>query len=257
MSKKKTLKRVGGILVSTLLYLFLAACVFAVIITLLAGRSADGAADIFGYQMRIVVSESMEPCEQTDVSDFEIGSIPLHSLTVIETVPSEPREAAAFYADIEVGDVLTVRYAYTAQVTITHRVTSITEKETGGYIIELAGDNKSSDASRLYQTIDTSDTDSMNYVLGRVVWHSHPIGAFLHALRSPVGMILIVILPCGIIILLEVLKILRILNAEKRKKAEESARQKDEELLALKQRLAELEAQAAEEGEETPEDGQE
>ena len=241
MSKLSTAKKIGKILWNVLIYLFLALCVFAVVITLLSGKSADGAANVFGYQMRVVVSNSMEACDETDIEGFDIGSIPLHSLIFTKTVPSDPEEAEAFYEDVEVGDVLTIRYAYTAQVTITHRVTKITEKDTGGYVIELAGDNKNADGGQLYQTIDTSDTDSPNYVLGRVIWHNHILGMFLHALDTPLGMVFVVILPCVIIILLEILKILRMVNAEKKKKAEEAEREKDLELEALKKRLAELE----------------
>ena len=51
--------------------------------------------------------------------------------------------------NVKVGDVLTFRYVYATQVTITHRITSITEEANGEFIIELAGDNKNSEDGQL------------------------------------------------------------------------------------------------------------
>lgn len=242
---KRIFKKVWKIISNIVVGVFLAVCVFTVAVTLFSGQSSDGAADIFGYELRLIVSDSMAPCEETDVSDFEIKSIPLHSMVFVQTVPKDAEGAAKWYEALDEGDVLTFRYVYDRQETITHRIKHIEKNENGGYDIQLAGDNKNSKHGQLIQTIDTS-TDpsaSTDYVIGRVVGQSRALGFVTSLLKNPIGMILIVIVPCIIIILLEVIKIVSVLNADKKKRAEEDLKQKDSELEELRSRLAELEQQ--------------
>jgi hypothetical protein len=138
--------------------------------------------------------------------------------------------------------VLTFRYVYTTQVTITHRIVSITEKETGGFLIELAGDNKNSEDGQLTQVIDTSIPNSTNYVIGKVIGQSYLFGLLMSFLKQPVGIVLVIIVPCFIIILLEVLKIARVFGADRKKREQEENEKKNSELEELRRKLAELEA---------------
>lgn len=241
MNKTK-FKKAIGIVGNILLYLFLALCIIAVVLTVFSKRDVDGASEILGYQMRIVTTSSMEKCELTDVSGYKIKSIPIKSMIFVETVPDDEKEAEEWYAELKAGDVLTFRYVYTTQVTITHRITDITKTD-GGYIIHLEGDNKNSDSSLLTQVIDTSIPENTNYVIGKVVGQSYPLGLFLSILKTPIGMVLIVIVPCFIIILLEVLKLAGALSAEKKKLEQEEKQKKEDELEELRRKLAALEAQ--------------
>ena len=84
---------------------------------------------------------------------------------------------------------MTFKYVYARQETITHRITEITEKPAGGYVIKLEGDNKNSDTETLAQTIDTSLADSPNYVVGKVTGQSYVLGLLITALKSPVGLV--------------------------------------------------------------------
>ena len=68
--KKSKAKKIGNIVLSVLTYVFLAICILAVLLTVLSKRDSDGAAEIFGYQFRVVTSDSMGECEFTDVSEF-------------------------------------------------------------------------------------------------------------------------------------------------------------------------------------------
>lgn len=240
----KSMKKLGKIAADFVVYLFLALCIFSVVITVLSKRDADGAAEVFGYQMRIVTSDSMAACEYTDVSGFEIKSIPIRSMIFVKTMPKNSAEADEWYRSLKAGDVLTFRYVYTTQVTITHRVVSVTEKE-GGFIIELAGDNTNSEGGQLYQTIDTSIPHNTNYVIGKVIGQSYAMGVVLNFLRQPAAIILLIILPCFLIIVFEVAKIVRLLNTDKKQNEREQMAKKDDELEALRRRLAELENQAA------------
>ena len=240
MNKAK-MKKIGSIVTSVLMYFFLAVCIFSVIITLFSKRDMDGAVEVFGYQMRVVTSESMAKCEHTDVSDYKIKDIPLRSMVFVKTMPKDPAEADEWYRSLKVGDVLTFRYVYTTQVTITHRITSITEKETGGFIIELAGDNKNDPDGLTYQTIDTSISNNANYVIGKVTGQAYLFGVIMSFLMKPVAIVLVIMLPCLLIIGLEVFKIARVLTADKRHKMQEEAAKKENELEELRRRLAELE----------------
>lgn len=240
MNRSK-IKKIGKIATSVLTYIFLAICIFSVFLTVMSKRDSDGAAEIFGYQMRVVTSDSMSKCEFTDVSDFKIKDIPIRSMVFVKLIPDDPAEANEWYRSLKVGDVLTFRYVYTTQVTITHRITSIAEKKTGGFIIELAGDNKNSENGQLEQIIDTSIPSSTNYVIGKVTGQAKLLGAVMSFLMQPIGIILVIILPCFVIILFEVLKIVGVLSEEKKKREQEEKDKKENELKELRQRLAELE----------------
>lgn len=240
----KKVWRVCKIAGNVLLYVILAIALFVVLLSVTTKKDVDGATTVFGKQFRIVRSDSMVKCEQTDVSGYKIKDLPVKTLLVIDVVPMEDGAAKVWYEEIEEGDVLTFRYQYTEQVTITHRVTKITEKE-GGYIIELAGDNKASEGT-LTQTIDTTDTDSFNYVIGKVVWANFPLGWLIYALRTPAVVVCLIIIPCLIIIVLEIIKIVNVLGEGKREKMQEEAQKKDAELEELKRRLAALENKESE-----------
>lgn len=243
---KVNAKKVVSIVSNVLLYLFLAICIFSVLITLFSKKDADGAAEIFGYQMRVVTTDSMAKCELTDVSDYRIKSLPVGTLLFIKTMPDDEAKADEWYSKIEAGDVLTFKYVYDRQVVITHRVTEISEKDGGGYIIKLEGDNKNSDSDQLTQVIDTSIMGNTNYVIGEVTAKSFILGFVVNLLKSPIGIIFILIVPCLIIIFLEIIKIVGVFNADKKQKEEEQAAEKDKELEELRLRLAKLENSSTE-----------
>ena len=229
------IKKIFKITSDILLYCFIFLGLITIIITLSSKKDIDGATNIFNYQLRLVITDSMDKCSETNVSKYKIKSIPKNSLVLIKKIKDND------YKKIKEGDVLTFRYLYTEQVTITHRVKSIVEKETGGYIIELVGDNKTGESELLVQTIDTSIEESPNYIIGEVVYTSIIIGFILNMLKSSLGIVFIIIIPSFIIILLEVIKIINITIIEKRKLAERKANEKEQEILELKKKLKEME----------------
>ncbi len=243
-------KREGGVkkalavVVNVLTYLFFAVCILSLVISVISKRDADGAVNIFGRQMRIVLSPSMESCAETDVSKFEVGSIKTRSMVFIELVPEDAGEALEWYSELKVGDVLTFRYTYVTQETITHRITEIEEKD-GGYIIKLKGDNKASDANTLTQTIDTSVTGSTNYVIGKVTGQSYALGLLISAVKSTVGIIFIVIIPAAVIAVFEIIRLVSVLGENRRIKTESEIKRRDEELEAMRRELERLRQNAA------------
>jgi ABC-type multidrug transport system fused ATPase/permease subunit len=235
------IKRTGKFFQNLLLYLFLACSIFAVFVTLFSNKSADGTAEIFGYQMRLVTSNSMAACDHTDVSGYSIKDIPIRSLIFVRMIPEDPDDAYEWYQNLQVGDVLTFRYVYTNQVTITHRITSITEKETRGFLIELAGDNKNAESDQLYQTIDTSIPNNTNYVIGKVTGQAYLLGLLISLMTTKFGLVLFIILPCLFIILAEGCKMVQILTADKKRLLQEENERRENELRQLRQKLLELE----------------
>lgn len=209
-----------------LLYVFLAVCLFLLIVSVLSKKDADGAANLFGYEMRLIVSASMEKGEGSpDVSNYKIKHLKTKSMVFIKRVPEDEKKAQDWYASLKVGDVLTFRYVVGAsQETVTHRLIEITPTE-NGFILRLQGDNRTSNASVATQTVYTSAADypsqreNYNYIIGKVVGSSTALGYIVYAVKQPVGMALIIIVPCVIIIVWQILRIVSVLSEDRRKKA--------------------------------------
>ncbi len=246
--KKNSSKKVLNVILDVVVYAFIIFAAATVILTMSSKRDDDGAISIFGMQMRIVISPSMEKCDETDVSAYKIKDIPVKSMVFIELVPEDDEEAKEWYGKLEIGDVLTFKYKYVTQETITHRITDIKQKQSGGYIIYLEGDNKSSDANTLKQEIDTDEAEtSPNYVIGKVTGQSRVLGFLVYSIKQPVVMVLLIILPCAIIIILQIIKIINVLTADRKKraaeekaKAEEDKKRQSDEIEELKKQLAAL-----------------
>ena len=224
MEKQSIWRRFLGAVSFLLLLLFLTACALALVVTIKAKKDSTGAAELFGYRLMTVDSDSMAPCEQTDVSAYEIKSIPLRSMIVVESVPQDAAAADAWYAGLKTGDVLTFQYVYHDKLIITHRITSITpDAENGGYTIYLEGDNKQSESGQLTQVIHTADSESLNYVIGKVVKQNFLFGFFVSVLKEPIGVVLAIIVPCFLFILMEIVKVVNNSHAEQFEKASRRA----------------------------------
>ena len=245
MQKTIDLKKILKIAADVVLYVFIILAIFSVILTITAKKSSDGAATIFGKQMRYVQTESMAKNEDTydRISQYDIKDIPLYSMVFIDVVPEDKEEAAAWYDELEIGDVLTFKYVYVRQETITHRLVKKEANGKGGWILTLDGDNVSKDEESSVQVINTSDdpSTSYNYVIGKVVGTNYLFGLFITTLKHPAGIVCLIILPAFIILFYEVFKVSKLINADKKKKDNEERKQQLDELEELRRRLAELE----------------
>lgn len=247
--QNKKYKRIINIIGNIFVFIIIALALFVLIITINSKKDRDGTATVFGYQLRFVKSDSMGECELTDVSNYEIKSIPVKSCIFIETVPEDIEERNKWLDELAIGDVLTFKYVYNKQETITHRIVDKEKKETGGYIITLEGDNKNSDTNLLSQVIDTSLEDSPNYIVGKVTGKSYILGLFVYAFKSTIGIICLVLIPCLIIIIIEVIKIVRLFSKEEKQKEIEKDKKLVDEIAELKRQLAALQDVNSEENE--------
>lgn len=249
MDKKALFKRIAAILGDVLLFAFIGICCFVVVLTIVSKKDVDGTATIFGYQLRFVKTASMEKCDATydEIKQYAIKDIPTNSLLFIETVPKDEAQALEWYSEIKVGDVLTFKYVYDyKQETITHRVTGIKEHYDSdgvllGYDITLRGDNIPEGTKAQEQYIFTYEPEALNYVIGKVVSQNRFLGLLAAALKTPLGLILVVMVPCSIIIITEVVRVVNLLNADKKEKAEREKSEKQKEIDDLKEKLRQLE----------------
>lgn len=229
--------------------LIIAFALFVLIISVSAKRDADGTATVFGYQLRFVRSGSMEKCDQTDVSGYKIKSIPVKSCVFIKKAPAPDDQQALneWCSALSVGDVLTFQYSkYVSDPknniqdkVITHRIVKIEPKE-GGYIITLEGDYKNDTGSVEQQVIDTTKADGLDYIIGKVEGQSYFLGLCVYALKSPVGLVFIIIVPCMIVIAYEVIKIITVLNKDKKDRQQQEKTAKEDEIALLRKQLEEL-----------------
>ncbi len=234
------IKGIIRVVFNVLIYLFLIICLSMIIFLLAVKNNADSCVEVFNYQARIVVSQSMENCEKTDVSEFEIKSIPIYSLIIIENIPEDKAKADEWCKNLKVGDVLTFKYVYVKQETITHRITKISEKQSGGYKIELMGDNKIDDALTMSQIIDTSIPDSPNYLIGKVIWQSPFLGKVVSDMQKPTTLICMVTLLCGGVIVYEVIRIVSAFYQKKSREEKVKLDEREREFELMKQELEQL-----------------
>jgi signal peptidase len=233
-------KKILSIVMNVLVYAFIAVIALFLIFTIVFGKLGSDATSILGYQFRTVISPSMEECELTDVSNYDIKSLPLNTMIFIEEVPTDFIDANEWYSDLEVGDVLTFKYLYVRQEVITHRIIKIEDNGKGGYYIYLEGDNKNTESGILTQMIDTSNEFSPNYVIGKVVGHSYVIGSLVTFLRSTIGLVLIIVV-IVVILILEVLKLAKLLTHDKREAEKKKQQAQLDELEELRKKVALLE----------------
>ncbi len=235
---KTILKVLGYILCG----LVVALAAFSIFITAASKKDSDGTATVFNYQLRLVQSSSMEKSEYVDTSKYTIKDIKVKSCIFIEKIPDNDDSIDEWYSKLEVGDVLTFKYVYVKQETITHRIIEINKNENNqGYTIKLQGDNRSSEDGASIQTIDTSLVDSKNYVIGKVVGQSYFLGLLIYTLKTPIGIVCVFIIPCVIIIVYEIIRIVRVFVSEKKEKINNEMDLKNNEIEELKKRLEELE----------------
>ena len=252
-------KKVANIVLDVVVVAVLLLALFTMIVTVNAKKSKDGTATILGYQLRFVQSGSMEKCAYTDVSKYKVKSIKVKSCVFIKAAPTSEKEINEWYKTLKVGDVLTFQYNRENAANknnydgdskiITHRVIKIEKKETGnGYIITLKGDYKSSKENEpAEQVIDTEvDTPATTtYIIGKVTGQSYLLGLCVYILKKPVGIVCVIIVPCLLMIVIQIFRIANVMGADKKKKRKEEQASKDNEIEELKRQLAALQNASA------------
>jgi signal peptidase len=137
------------------------------------------------YKVMTVLSGSMEP-------DISVGSV----------VVSKP------VGNYRIGDVITFQVNKENDVSVTHRIVEM-EVISGNPIYITKGDAN--------ENIDTTKI-SQKDIIGKVFLNIPYLGYALNFVKKPIGFVLIIILPAGIIILDEARKIWKEVKNKKNKK---------------------------------------
>jgi len=155
-------------------------------------KKTNGQFQVAGYQLYVVLSGSMSPT-------FNTGSV-----VIVKAI--DP-------ANIAVGDVVTFLGAGGTGTTITHRVIEIDSSD--GLSFTTKGDAN-----------NVADSTPVNAerVIGKVQFSVPYIGYFLNFSKTRLGLYLLIVLPCMIIILLEIFKIIGYIKAKKRERQDPAQR---------------------------------
>ncbi len=225
--KKSTWKKVLDIIYYIFLGIFLLLAIVSVTSRITNGK-------IGNTQFLVVASSSMDGEKQ---EDYSIKTIPVKSLIAIDLVKDGKEED--FYSQLKKGDVLTFNYVSLNNVTITHRIISDPVKDSSGvYKFELRGDAvEESEIQTVYSDGRTGE------ILGKVTYVSLPLGQIYFFIASKLGTMLLVVLPCSLIAIIEICRIIRLVSEQRNKKKEEKERveneAKDKEIEELKRQLME------------------
>lgn len=245
---KSVFQKIMDVIMTIVVVLVVIIAVSILILTITSKRSADGAINVFGYEFRTILTGSMEKCTHDDPDevcthinpgDYEIGSLSVGTMIFIETVPEDKTEAQQWYTDIADGDVLT--FMYQGEV-ITHRVIDKIELPSGAFEIHLMGDNRGSDGVAAEQVIVT-DEGKRNYIIGKVTGQSEFLGWIATTVKTPFGVIMMIFIPCSVIVIVEIIRIIAMVIADKKAKAKEEQEQIEKETQATKSDIEELKRQ--------------
>ncbi len=255
VDKKQKAKKIINIILDALFISFAVFAVVAIIFRSTTNNNKDGRS-INGYQLRTVETGSMAENNHIDpetYKSYSIHTLPVNSLIRIKEAPEAEEKKAQFYEDLKVGDVVTFVY-YTSingklgQYVYTHRLIEkiAVAGEQGGYRLTLMGDAET--ASGGVQTVYTnplSEEQSFSYVIGKVVWVNHPIGEVVSFLKSRSGILVLVVIPCSILCLFEIGKIIFYVTKDKKEKKALVEAEKEAQLDSNQAEIENLKAQLA------------
>ncbi len=226
-NKKPIWKTILNIIYFVFLGFFLVLAVFSVSTRITKGKIGNS-------QLLVVVSSSMDGDKQ---EDYDIKTIPVKSLIAVDLIKDGKEDE--FYSGLKKGDVITFNYLPLNNATITHRIVSDPVKdESGVYQIVARGDAvEESEIQTLYSDGRTGE------ILGKVSFVSLPLGQIYYFISSKPGTLILVVLPCSLVAIIEVCKIIYLISENRSRKKEEEINAeksaKDKEIEELKRQLME------------------
>lgn len=216
-------KKAWNVISTVLVFALLAVAVSALCVSI-AYRVQGQTLTVGGKQWRIVLTGSMEG-EAED-------SIRTHSLITVRTVPEDEQEAREFFAELEVGDIITFydTSAGAQELVVTHRITEIRQAG-GSYAYVTKGDaNATHDAAAVLPS----------EVIGVVTGSNYAAGAFLYFLTSRTGIVVFLIVPAALIMIYEIFNIARMVSRDRQRKREREMEEKQREIDRLRKELKEM-----------------
>ena len=244
--------KIANIILDVLFVAFAVFAITAIIFRSTTSNNKNGRS-INGTQLRTVQTGSMAENNHIDpetYKTYEIKTLPINTLISIKEVKEKNEEK--FYNDLKVGDVLTFVY-YTdinnvkGQYVFTHR---LIEKEVssinGGFRLVLMGDaEKPSGGVQVIYTNPLTAEQSYSYVIGKVTWSNHPIGEVVSFVKSRNGILFLVVLPCSLLFIYEIGKIIYLINKDKKAKKQLKMAETETQLNSSQAEIEALKAQLA------------
>lgn len=229
----KVLKKIGSITVDILIILVFVVSVILVIANMASDKENGGQANVFGYVINSVQSDSMS-------GTFEKGAL------VIGKIPDKDTKIVVGESIItfeqKQGDVI---FQNTHRVVAEDKVGTVTYYQT-------QGDNR-----KVCPEPD-ADWKSMGDIQAVYVTHIPLLGGFIDFLKEPLGFVLLLVLPMLAFIGFQIYKLVSIyMKAKKEEMIEEAKSGVSDEAkdAIIKEYLAKMQAeQAAKQAEEVPAD---
>ena len=222
MEKKKA-KKITNIIEWIVIGIF---GVFFLFVIVFASKSPTGnsSGSVFGFETRLVLSSSMEADKDFyEGKDYKIKSIEAGSVVFIKDCNYQNEaKKEKFYASLETGDVVT----YFSKV----------EKTESDIIYTILGDNVDAETS-ITEKFNKSD----NLIVGEVIGKSKSLGwIYTNVFSNKIAMFFIIAVPCFVLAAYEGVKIVTIVNAEKKEKAALEAKKREDEIVNLQKQIEEL-----------------
>lgn len=234
MEKQKT-KKIVNIIEWIVIGIF---GVFFLFVIVFASKSPTGNASgsVFGFETRLVLSSSMDaPKDFYKGKDYKVKSIEAGSVVFIKDCNYQNEtKKEKFYASLTTGDVVTY-YSKVTNVYVTHRIVEV-EKTSDNVIYTILGDNVDSETS-ITEKVKKND----NLIVGKVIGKSKALGwAYTNVFSNKIAMFFIIAVPCFVLAAYEGVKIITIVNAEKKEKAALEAKKREDEIENLQKQIEEL-----------------
>ena len=199
--------------------------VFFLFVIVFASKSPTGnsSGSVFGFETRLVLSSSMEADKDFyEGKDYKIKSIEAGSVVFIKDCNYQNEaKKEKFYASLETGDVV--------------RIVEV-EKTESDIIYTILGDNVYAETS-ITEKVNKND----NLIVGEVIGKSKSLGwIYTNVFSNKIAMFFIIAVPCFVLAAYEGVKIVTIVNAEKKEKAALEAKEREDEIVNLQKQIEEL-----------------
>lgn len=194
--------------VQTFLYILLLSGMLFAVIYLLTQNDKEGK-KIFGYQMYIVLSDSMKPVFSSGDLIF-VKSVDPNTLNEGDIISYRSRDPESF------GEI------------ITHQIVDV---EYSGQQFITKGTNS--------DTIDQTPVEA-EFVLGKFQFDIPYLGYVFNFLRTNQGFVLLFIVPLSLMIIVEFVRFFQLIYLYKKAEMDDMLEQKEKELDAFKQRFEAL-----------------
>ena len=225
-------KKVLSIIGNTLAWIFLVFAILVTIVTFASRNSKDGVPSVFGTSIVSIQSDSMKSSKPESFKEGDL--IIIEKISQTQALTLKEGDIITYRAPIDID-----KDGQTGDIN-THRIESI-RTDAGGIVwFTTKGDNNA-----LADNYELRYTDVIGVYNGTKLVG---VGAVLDFFRSSIGFLLVIVLPMALFFLYEVYNLIKIIMAQKVKKARAegiSAEQEEEiKRLAVEEYLKNQQKQA-------------